>query len=566
MAFALAPELPAHVNPPALVAPAAREASFGRISGTVQPGTYRVVVRVNGKEKAAARVGGKKFELQVDLPPRDATIEVVAEDALGNSGKTRIEKVLGLPATGAPVAAETHEDASLAAAVDELVDDFPAISAVYVENLQSGAGAAWNATAHFPAASTVKLAIAVETLRILSDRPEEGTELDVLLRDMLVDSDNEAANALLRWIGSTESGGAEQVNRTLGALDLDDTHMYGGFLIASTGPPIPLETESQPDVRGQVHVRVGSRAALPPHPPGRARRGPAAQPGGDVRGRRRARDSLVPRALVGSRKARPPAGQARDRRPQGGLGQRRAPRRRGRLHAARRLHRGRHDLHRRRRGRVVRSARRTGRQGRAGTPRRHERGARALGFLVVTPYDSTMEIVFEAFFVAGFAVVAVSFLLVALGRISERTLLILTAALGAAAAIALVAFGVNSFEEFTDRGAVALAAAGLLGATIAEAGLYALARGLAAIRTQEQLIKAGQDHIAAVLDAHAKEQVGGVRPDAPARARERRARAEPAGAQADDRAARHGRAPGRPRPGRARRARSSRSRSSWSSA
>ncbi len=422
MAFALAPELPANVTPPALVAPAAREASFGRISGTVQPGTYRVVVRVNGKEKAAARVGGKKFELQVDLPPRDATIEVVAEDALGNSGKTRIQDVLGLPATGAPVAAETHEDASLAAAVDELVDDFPAISAVYVENLQSGAGAAWNATAHFPAASTVKLAIAVETLRILSDRPEEGTELDVLLRDMLVDSDNEAANALLRWIGSTESGGAEQVNRTLGALDLDDTHMYGGFLIASTGPPIPLETESQPDFPGKYTsawdlAQLYRLIHLAAQGEGRLLNLEGTFEAGD------ARAILWYLAhSVGPRKARPPAGQARDRRPQGGLGQRRAPRRRGRLHAARRLHRGRHDLHRRRRGRVVGSARRAGRQGRAGTPRRHERGAHALGFLVLTPYDSTMELVFEAFFVAGFAVVAVSFLLVAFGRISERTL------------------------------------------------------------------------------------------------------------------------------------------------
>ncbi len=251
MAFALALELPAHVDPPALVAPAAREASFGSISGTVAPGTYRVVVRVNGNEKAAKRVDGKEFEVQVKLPPRDVTIEVVAEDALGNSGKTRIEKVLGLPAAGAPVAEETYEDPSLTAAVSELVDDFPAISAVYVENLQSGAGAAWNATAHFPAASTVKLAIAIEFLRVLSDRPTENTELDVLLRDMLVDSDNESANALLRWIGSTESGGADQVNRTLGLLDLADSQLYGGFLIASTGRPIPLETESQPEFEGK---------------------------------------------------------------------------------------------------------------------------------------------------------------------------------------------------------------------------------------------------------------------------------------------------------------------------
>ncbi len=251
MAFALVPELPAHVNPPVLAAPAAREASFGRISGTVQPGTYRVVVRVNGRDQGSGRVDGKKFDLQVNLPPRDATIEVVAEDALGNSATTRIQKVLGLPAADAEVAEGTHEDSGLAAAVDELVDGFPATSAVYVENLQTGAGAAWNATARFPAASTVKLAIAIETLRVLSDRPEEGSALDVLLRDMLVDSDNGAANALLRWIGATESGGAEQVNRTLAALDLEDSHLYGAFLTASTGPPIPLETESEPEFAGK---------------------------------------------------------------------------------------------------------------------------------------------------------------------------------------------------------------------------------------------------------------------------------------------------------------------------
>jgi hypothetical protein len=117
-----------------------------------------------------------------------------------------------------------------------------------------------------------------------------------------------------------------------------------------------------------------------------------------------------------------------------------------------------------------------------------------------------METAFEVAFVAGFAVVAVSFCLVALRRISDRTLLVLTGALGVAAAIALVALGVDTYESFTDRGAVALAAAGLLGATIAEAGLYALSRGLAAIRHQEQLAEAGKQHIDLLIEAHAKEQ------------------------------------------------------------
>lgn len=251
MAFALAPQLPAHVDAPAIVRPAAREISFGRISGEVGAGTYRIVVRVDGREEANERVKGTAFDLHIDLPPHDATIEVEAEDALGNTASARIHPVLGLPAGAEKVATRSHEDAALARTVSGLVDDFSGTSAVYVENLATGAGAAWNATAHFPAASTVKLAIAIEVLRTLSDRPEEGTTLDVLLRDMLVASDNASANALLEWIGSTDSGGAEVVNRTLESLELDDTHLYGAFLVAAGGRPIPLTTESEPSFAGK---------------------------------------------------------------------------------------------------------------------------------------------------------------------------------------------------------------------------------------------------------------------------------------------------------------------------
>jgi hypothetical protein len=251
VAFALAPQLPVHVDAPAIVRPAAREVSFGRISGEVGAGTYRVVVRVNGREEADERAKGTKFDLRIDLPPHDVTVEVEAQDALGNSASSRVHPVLGLPASTEKVATTSHEDRALARTVNALVDDFPGTSAVYVENLQTGAGAAWNATAHFPAASTVKLAIAVEFFRTATDRPKEGTTLDVLLRDMLVSSDNASANALLEWIGSTDAGGADLVNRMLESLDLDDTHMYGAFLIASGGAPIPLETESEPTFVGK---------------------------------------------------------------------------------------------------------------------------------------------------------------------------------------------------------------------------------------------------------------------------------------------------------------------------
>ena len=250
MAFALVPQLPAHVDRPALVQPAPREISFGRVRGTVGAGTARVVVLVDGERRADAQVDRRRFDLKVKLPMRDVELRVVAEDALGNHAETRVGPVLGLPAAEAGAAARTHEDPGLKQKVDDLVDGFAGIAAVYVENLETGAGTAWNARAHFPAASTVKLAIAIEVLRRLEGKPEEGSSLNSLLSLMLIDSDNEAANELLAWLGGSATGGADQVNELLAALDVDDTHLYGGFLVANPGP-IPLTVEREPEFEGK---------------------------------------------------------------------------------------------------------------------------------------------------------------------------------------------------------------------------------------------------------------------------------------------------------------------------
>ena len=66
----------------------------------------------------------------------------------------------------------------------------------YVQSLTGGWGAAWNAKARFPAASTVKLAIAATVLAQHSGIPPPGSHVDALLREMIVPSDDEAANAL----------------------------------------------------------------------------------------------------------------------------------------------------------------------------------------------------------------------------------------------------------------------------------------------------------------------------------------------------------------------------------
>jgi beta-lactamase class A len=253
MAFAVTIDLPAaeHLERPAIVEPAPREASFGRIAGTVGPGTARVVVLVNGVERGDVEPRDGRFTAQVDLPLREVRIQVAAEDAAGNRAVTRIAPVLGLPDVDAAPAADGALDPALARGVDRLVAEFPGVSGVYVQDLGSGLGAAWNATAHFPAASTVKTAIAVEVLRILSERPPPDSELDLLLNAMLIDSDNAAANALLTWIGGSETGGAAEVNELLLALSLEDTRLYGGFLTVAEGAPIPLETDESPSFVGK---------------------------------------------------------------------------------------------------------------------------------------------------------------------------------------------------------------------------------------------------------------------------------------------------------------------------
>jgi hypothetical protein len=143
---------------------------------------------------------------------------------------------------------------------------------VYVQDLVGGRGAAWNARARFPAASTLKVAIAIEALRRHAGKPDAGSYLDSLLRRMLIDSDNDAAN-------ETESsiGGGSRVDDLLHGLGIGDTWMGGGYLHGTpVPPPIPLRVESQPSfpcckyttasdlarLFTDVHLAAGGRGPL----------------------------------------------------------------------------------------------------------------------------------------------------------------------------------------------------------------------------------------------------------------------------------------------------------------
>jgi hypothetical protein len=232
--------------PPAIVQPAPYEVSYGLVSGTAAQGTTHVVVSADGRVVAAHVLHGRHFTLRVDLPARETTVAVTTVDARGRRATARVPHVLGLPRAATPAVRAVSRDGRLQAQVVALARGFPGTTAVYVASLTSGGGAAWNARAQLPAASTLKLGIAVAALARADGVPAPGSYLDRVLQRMLVVSDNEAANEAEVWVAGSTSSGGHRVTELMAALGLDDTVMWGGYLREPSSRSLPLRVEDQP--------------------------------------------------------------------------------------------------------------------------------------------------------------------------------------------------------------------------------------------------------------------------------------------------------------------------------
>jgi beta-lactamase class A len=212
-----------------------------------------VIVGIDGREVVRRDLlGGRtRFDFHVQLPPRDLRLTVTGVTDDERRSSATVDPVFGLPRSGEPRAPPRgYEDARLASEIRNLAGAFPGIAGVFVQDLRTGAGAASNARAAFPAASTLKVAIAIQVLIAYRGRPPRGSRLDRLLRRMLVPSLDKPANELLAWLGGSTSGGAARVNATLRALGLSDTEMYGGYIVPARRP-IPLRADRQPSFIGK---------------------------------------------------------------------------------------------------------------------------------------------------------------------------------------------------------------------------------------------------------------------------------------------------------------------------
>jgi hypothetical protein len=110
-------------------------------------------------------------------------------------------------------------------------------------------------------------------------------------------------------------------------------------------------------------------------------------------------------------------------------------------------------------------------------------------------------------FATGIAVVALSLLGVATAKAGDRLLLWTTVALAAGAAVAAVALGIDLAHDFADADALILVTAGLGAAALAEAGLFALNRGLRRLRQIERQTDAVRAEIAAFAQEEARNRM-----------------------------------------------------------
>jgi beta-lactamase class A len=240
-------------SPPVVMTPAPYEVSFGRVAGRVSRGTQKVIVSIDGRVRAERYLGRANFDFRVALPPRDIAITVTAVGSSGRRAITVVRPVFGLPTLAAVRGPPPrgYEDQQLARTIRGLARTFAGVCSVFVQDVRSGAGAAWYARAKFPAASTLKVAIAIEVLRLHPGKPTQATRIDRLLRRMLIQSDSKAANELLVWLGGSISGGSARVNSTIRALGLIDTDMRGGYAMQGASP-IPLRSRNAPTFVGKI--------------------------------------------------------------------------------------------------------------------------------------------------------------------------------------------------------------------------------------------------------------------------------------------------------------------------
>jgi hypothetical protein len=212
----------------ALTAPLAYEANPGIVQGVAPAGTTAVRVLADGRSVRVLRLtsGKRAFLLgPIGLPPRDITVTVEALAGKRVLASATVDHVFGLPAAAAKVAPPRSVNAKVQARLPTLPMRTGVSSAAWVRDLATGSTAAYNAGAHYPAASTIKLAILLGVLARDDGDPVQSSAW-TLEKALVLSSSNSAANALI-----PRAGGAGVIDEVASSLGATATFTCCGYLL-----------------------------------------------------------------------------------------------------------------------------------------------------------------------------------------------------------------------------------------------------------------------------------------------------------------------------------------------
>ncbi len=223
----------------AVVSPLAHEVSDGRLVIVAPPGTDGVRVEVAGRRvrpssvRFADSAGRVRLVVQIaTATSAPVTVRVVPLRAGSPVGAGRVGgvRLLGANAFRAARTARPAPVGSRRAAALVRGAGFPA--AVSVQCAGSGRVVRGAASRRFTAASTLKVAVVAAALA--RDRGSVDGSTYALLERAIVDSSNEAANAVLARVGSgSTSRGTARVNRLVRGAGLSGTSLDGPYRIGS---------------------------------------------------------------------------------------------------------------------------------------------------------------------------------------------------------------------------------------------------------------------------------------------------------------------------------------------
>lgn len=230
--------MPPAVPPVPVVAPA--PVLFGHVTVRVGAGTRMIVPVLDGRARRAVRVRPGPRRVSLSLPAGRWNLAVRAVGRRGaRSSAARVVWVL--PASATATIRSGRGDRVLQRRLHGLSAGAGFVNGIYVRNLATGCGAAVNAGAPFPAASTLKAAILLDAVR------RRTGASPALLDRMVIDSDDLASNALLGVEGGGDAmSGAARVTETMHLAGMPNSLVRRPYIIDKER--IPVTVTARPEL------------------------------------------------------------------------------------------------------------------------------------------------------------------------------------------------------------------------------------------------------------------------------------------------------------------------------